>query len=714
MDPMDAAHADKGPAAARKRRRNRPPVSCNHCRIRKLKCNRVQPCGACAKSGDASTCHYESRGNARDDQIVMDRSTKNALTTRINKLEAILRSVMGSKDQTPQSDDSSHVEDQEFDGITESLGAMKVDKSNNTEYLGSSHWVSILAEIDEIRTFFVSNHEDYERNALMYKERSWEAKGRSGLLRGTGPKVSQEELVVQLPPKAIVDILVDRYFSVYAWTMPIIHEPTFRKEYAAYWDDPSQRPIVWLGLLFAMLHLAELSYGDSTEMPPVLADALRTPWEFGKRTVECLIAADYTNPVHYTIETLMLYIEVEWMTAQDTGMEGYLVLGVTIRLAMRAGIHRNADDHRRIKPFLGEMRSRLWAVILRTDLLYSFKLTFPTTIRRCDYTCATPRNISNYDFDEDTVEFPPSKSLEEATEASYTIVKGRLLLVLGDIIELIGSRTKIRREDLQRHDEALLEARELVPQYLRVQPFTPTANDTETAKLQRSRIDIDSVYHLGRCLLYRKFVPLARRYPSAVGYRDNCIDAAMALLSHQAALALDHGATYPRNVTKRHFHRLTTHDFFLAAIIVALDLYAEVQHGADGQISSEASRWGSNRKFEMVNALEIALGFWRLGKDDSADAAKAYGVFSFVLDKVKATQWPVPVVEEPKIQLNNDGMHHMDPVVLPQERITEIVTDVTGFEWGMWNGNWNAVDDYSTLLQWPPVNSFDGQHSTIQ
>ncbi|OAF55747.1 hypothetical protein VC83_07824 [Pseudogymnoascus destructans] len=84
------------------------------------KCNRVQPCGACSKSGDASTCHFESRGTTRDDQVVMDRTTKNALTARINKLESILRSVMGAKDQTPQSDDSSHVEDQEFDGITES------------------------------------------------------------------------------------------------------------------------------------------------------------------------------------------------------------------------------------------------------------------------------------------------------------------------------------------------------------------------------------------------------------------------------------------------------------------------------------------------------------------------------------------------------------------------------------------------------------------
>jgi hypothetical protein len=70
--------------------------------------------------------------------------------------------------------------------------------------------------------FFASNHEDYERNALKYKERSWDAKGRSGLLRGTGIKVSQEELVAQLPPRAVVDILVDRYFSIYAWIMRML------------------------------------------------------------------------------------------------------------------------------------------------------------------------------------------------------------------------------------------------------------------------------------------------------------------------------------------------------------------------------------------------------------------------------------------------------------------------------------------------------------
>ena len=69
--------------------------------------------------------------------------------------------------------------------------------------------------------FFVSNMEGYERNALKYQERSWDAKGKSGLLRGTGPKADQEELIAQLPPRAVVDILVDRYFLVYAWIMRI-------------------------------------------------------------------------------------------------------------------------------------------------------------------------------------------------------------------------------------------------------------------------------------------------------------------------------------------------------------------------------------------------------------------------------------------------------------------------------------------------------------
>jgi hypothetical protein len=79
----------------------------------------------------------------------------------------------------------------------------------------------LYKQIDEIRMFMVSNMEDYERNAIKYQERSWDAKGRSGLLRGTGPKVDQEELIAQLPPKAVVDILVDRYFLVYSWIMRI-------------------------------------------------------------------------------------------------------------------------------------------------------------------------------------------------------------------------------------------------------------------------------------------------------------------------------------------------------------------------------------------------------------------------------------------------------------------------------------------------------------
>jgi hypothetical protein len=37
----------------------------------------------------------------------------------------------------------------------------------------------------------------------------------------------------------------------------------------------------------------------------------------------------------------------------------------------------------------------------------------------------------------------------------------------------------------------------------------------------------------------------------------------------------------------------------------------------------------------MIAALEISTEFWRLSREESAEAAKAYGIFSFVLSTMK-------------------------------------------------------------------------------
>jgi hypothetical protein len=173
-----------------------------------------------------------------------------------------------------------------------------------------------------------------------------------------------------------------------------------------------------------MMHLAELAYIDADADPFADEDGSHgVAGQWKKRTVQCLVAADYTNPVTYTVETLALYIGAEWLSSRDAGIEVSLVLGISIRLAMRMGVHRDSKGHRGITPFQGEMRQRLWAVLHEMDILYSFQLALPNTIRRSDYDAALSRNIYDNDFGDDSTDLPPPRAPTEATEISYTITK---------------------------------------------------------------------------------------------------------------------------------------------------------------------------------------------------------------------------------------------------------------------------------------------------
>ncbi len=51
-----AEQAERAAATAKKRRR--PPLSCEQCRKRKIKCDRGLPCNHCSKSPAAETCTY--------------------------------------------------------------------------------------------------------------------------------------------------------------------------------------------------------------------------------------------------------------------------------------------------------------------------------------------------------------------------------------------------------------------------------------------------------------------------------------------------------------------------------------------------------------------------------------------------------------------------------------------------------------------------------
>lgn len=377
------------------RRRNRVPLSCYPCRSRKLKCDRSHPCSNCVKREgvDTLSCSYATPANRKRNQNQQAHSPDD-MQNRIDRLEGLVLSLMhgganvspteaaaaaavvsatssssksgpGVNSATPNSDsigmeaDDGDMRDDDDDdsdidgGLATSLGVLKVDADRGKSmYIGQEHWHTILADISEVKTYFINHKKDLERSyekVLLSKP----ATARDGPTFLTGaPPATDIELRAELPPKSAVLALCGRYFNSMDNAVNIIHSPSFYQQLRAHWQDPSKTPIMWLGLLYAVLCLAMLSYHKVGDEPPEWKGrTLELAAEYRLRTVQCLICADYTKSGEYTVETMMLYVFGEFSSRWDADLSLWLICSTITRVAFRMGYHRDAKWFPSLTPF---------------------------------------------------------------------------------------------------------------------------------------------------------------------------------------------------------------------------------------------------------------------------------------------------------------------------------------------------------------------------
>lgn len=258
------------------------------------------------------------------------------------------------EDENAMRYDNDDEEDSDIDdGLATSLGVLKVDVDRGKSmYIGQEHWHTILADISEVKQYFINHKKDLERSyerVLLSKPAT--ARDGPSFLMGA-PPATDVELRAELPPKSHVLALCGRYFNSMDNAVNIVHAPTFHNQLRAHWQDPSKSSLVWLGLLYSILCLAMLSYDKVGDEPPEWKGrALELAAEYRMRTVQCLIAADYTKPREYTVETMLLHIFGEMSSRWDADMSLYLVNSLIVRIAFRMGYHRDAKWFPSITPF---------------------------------------------------------------------------------------------------------------------------------------------------------------------------------------------------------------------------------------------------------------------------------------------------------------------------------------------------------------------------
>jgi hypothetical protein len=471
----------------------------------------------------------------------------------------------------------------------------------------------------------------------------------------TEKPASHGEILASFPSKQTTDVLISRFFNTYnydpAFRKPhwrylhkcdtdriidIIHGPTYQRQYDQHWISPSDTPLIWLAMTYAMMVIAVQSYVRANDEPSEYRDSLpQMLSDYRRLTAQCLILVDITAPINYMLETLLLCVISELGRTRDAETGPLLGVSVIVRLAMRMGYHRDSKDFPALTAFQGEMRRRIWSVVRHCDLLFSMQAGLPPMVRPQDTNTAAPLNVYDDELHEELKELPAARPLTETTPMTYIIYKNELIVAYAEIVESTQGFACTSYEQVMKMDHKLREIHANIPPTFKMRSMDEALRDSSAVVMQRYILDL--LFLKSQCVLHRKWICPSRETTRYVYSRRTAIDNAMEMLKHQATLHNESRPGGRLSAVKWFVSSLTTNDFLMAAMIVALDLYHTSEAERQGRrASNDLYDWSHERRNSMLQSLEESRNIWVTLQDQSMEALKAYGVLSAMLGKLQS------------------------------------------------------------------------------
>ncbi|KAH6611153.1 hypothetical protein Trco_001173 [Trichoderma cornu-damae] len=580
-------------AAGIAKKRTRILLSCGPCRNSKLKCDREQPCGQCAKKGRLDLCVYAPKPEKK-------RPAAKGMAARLKRLEGMVRGMMDNEgNPKPQPQAAS-------DSAAPQLKGQVIHGDRATTYVGATHCLAMLEDIEDIKAYF-DDPGDSDDDAVPGDDLG----GPELLLFSRGAPSNRQDVLAQLPERHVADRLVTRYFSSKTPSQHIIHRPTFTKAYVQFWQNPNEASLHWVALLFMVLALG-VFYNSFSAPDEVEGDSPVPVKDRIKQYHSCagwaLIWGKYSQPTSITIPAFILYVEAELTLNRAAQMNCYILSGVCVRLMLKMGFHRDPSQLANISPFEGEMRRRQWNMAAQVDLLVSFHMGLPSMLSGIESDTELPRNLEDDDFDENCKELPLPRPESVYTFMTYANHKSRLLRIFGKIAQQAHSLTPPSYSEVLRLDNLLTETWNNVPPFMYVKPLEECVGEEPHLILQR--FGLASLYHKGRCVLHRRYLIEAVPKPEHDYSRNQCLDSATTLLGFQHASWL---GCQPGNVLGRSswfMSSLAVHDFMLAAMI----LYLIVQNES---YSDDGSGFGTAGRQREAPTKEQLIGMIKRSHDIS-------------------------------------------------------------------------------------------------
>lgn len=363
------------------------------------------------------------------------------------------------------------------------------------------------------------------------------------------------------------------------------------------------------------------------------------------------------------LETLCLYTFIECFHLKDMDVGISVLIANLVQIALHMGYHRDAKHFTSISPFEGEMRRRVWAMIVQLDFSISTQLGLPGVLRQSHVETSRPRNLFDYDFDEEAAALPDSRPETEVTPILYVLAKLRLVSVGRKVVDIATDLQQCPYTEIIEIDREISDARGSLPSSLRWKGLASALNAPSVTTLLTIWLHMITLQL--KVILHKKFLDPAQCGQQYKHSRRTCLVAAMGLLALQHLVEEE---IQPGGLLCESRWRISstfTNPFLLATSVLCFYLQSARKMTHDQETTSEDDQVEGVDTASVKDALKKSLAIWLRNCSQSREARKAAVAVHHILENPGAS----PDLETP---INNFA-------VAPAEPLFNSATDVSYF-----------------------------------
>jgi hypothetical protein len=374
-----------------------------------------------------------------------------------------------------------------------------------------------------------------------------------------------------IPSRKIADKLLDLYFRTGESCYRILHLPSFKQEYEAYWYDPAGASTMTAVKIVLVMAIGTCFYQDEGN------EELRSMAQQWVYSAQSWTASPFEKS-RLNLNGMQVHCLLV-LARQTIAVGGDLIwpaAGTLLRTAFSMGLHRDPKNFPKVPIFIAEMRRRLWATALEMAIQTSLEAGMPPLIASDDWDTEHPSNIHDESIWESTTVMPRPEPINVCTRTAFQIILVKSQRTRLRVVHLLNKfQAGPSYEEILALDQNITGACNDASRLVRVY----AASKQPPTALQRNLLDI----YIRRYLLqiHMPFSIMSKSEPRYYYSRKVCLEAALTIFFHSGAEDLPPGAephiqddyTRLKVVGSGVFKDLMLH----AATVITIDLIVQLE-----------------------------------------------------------------------------------------------------------------------------------------